>query len=344
MSTSAVAPRTEASPLPLTIGTLTTRAVSPDDGFEYWNEAVSSTFVPLECRSGAPAAFRGELTAVSLGDVQLTRVTAASHQVRRTRRAIARNNPGLLKVCLQLCGTGRISQDGRETELTPGDLTLYDTARPYTLSFDEPATFGVFVFMFPGTLLGLPTDAVSRLTAVKVGGSAGLGALISPFLRNLAQVTGTDPGLLNTRLATNALSLLETVYRERLDLGCGEPERLSSARRLAIQQWLDRHLGEPELSPERIAGAHHISVRYLHRLFETEGTSVSRWVKEHRLEGCRRELADPSLVRLSVAAIAARWGMLDAAVFSRAFRAAYGLSPREYRMRALGAGRIVPGG
>jgi len=45
----------------------------------------------------------------------------------------------------------------------------------------------------------------------------------------------------------------------------------------------------------------------------------------------------------TVGAIAARWGMLDAPSFSRAFRDAYGLSPREYRMRALGDEDLLAG-
>jgi AraC-like DNA-binding protein len=328
---------------PTTTIRLTTAEVRPQDGFDYWNDVVSSTFVPLECRNGAPAGFHGELANVSLGDLQLTRVTAAPHAVRRTRRTIARNDPGVLKVVTQISGTGRISQDGRDAELAPGDLTLYDTTRPYTLSFDEPAEFETFVVMFPGELLGLSADDVRRVTAVRVCGREGIGALVSPFLLGLAQTTGTDATVLSSRLAANVLALLETVYRERLDLCPGEPERLSQARLLSIQQWLQRRLGDPELSPESIAAAHHISVRYLHRLFAAEGTSVSRWVKERRLEGCRGELGDPSLVRFSVAAVAARWGMLDAAAFSRSFRAAFGLSPREYRMRAL-TGRLETGG
>ena len=115
---------------------LTTTAVDARDGFDYWNDAVSSTFVPLECRSAFRATFRGEIVNVSVGDVQFTKVTAASHRVRRTRPTIARNDPELIKICVQLYGTGRISQDGRDAELHPGDLTMYDTSRPYTLSFD----------------------------------------------------------------------------------------------------------------------------------------------------------------------------------------------------------------
>ncbi|WP_322748340.1 MULTISPECIES: helix-turn-helix domain-containing protein [unclassified Frankia] len=314
---------------------LTTTAVDAREGFDYWNDAVSSTFVPLECRTGTPAGFQGEIVNVSLGDVQLSLVTAAPHQVQRTRRGIARNDPGLLKVCLQLRGSGRIGQDGREAEMRPGDFTLYDTTRPYTLSFDDPTGFGAFVVMFPGDGLGLPRDTVNRLTAIRVSGTDGLGAVVSPFMRALAETMGTEAEVLPPRIALNVLALLETVYRQRAAVAPGEPERVSTARRLAIQEWLDLRLGDPELSPETIAAAHHISLRYLHQLFAEDGTSVSRWIKDRRLEGCRRDLADPMLVRFSVAALAARWGMFDAAVFSRSFRTAFGLSPREYRMRAL---------
>ena len=41
---------------------------------------------------------------------------------------------------------------------------------------------------------------------------------------------------------------------------------------------------------------------------------------------------------LSMAAIGARWGLLDPASFSRAFRAAYGVSPREYRASRTAVG------
>jgi AraC-like DNA-binding protein len=41
-----------------------------------------------------------------------------------------------------------------------------------------------------------------------------------------------------------------------------------------------------------------------------------------------------------VSAVAARWGLVNAAHFSRAFRAAYGLSPVEYR--AMAGGRSGP--
>ncbi|MFD5432690.1 hypothetical protein ACFWJ4_11020 [Kitasatospora sp. NPDC127067] len=60
-----------------------------------------------------------------------------------------------------------------------------------------------------------------------------------------------------------------------------------------VREYIVHHLGDPELSPERVARAHHISVRYLHRLFEGEGATVGRLVQRLRLDAGARELARP---------------------------------------------------
>ncbi|MDT0306195.1 helix-turn-helix domain-containing protein [Streptomyces sp. DSM 44917] len=95
------------------------------------------------------------------------------------------------------------------------------------------------------------------------------------------------------------------------------------------------HLGDPDLSPGAIARAHHVSVRTLHCLFQDHGTTVSGWIRRERLERTRRDLADPALAGLPVHRIATRYGLPHYAGFSRAFRAVYGMPPREYRRHAL---------
>jgi AraC-like DNA-binding protein len=84
-----------------------------------------------------------------------------------------------------------------------------------------------------------------------------------------------------------------------------------------------------------IAAAHHISLSYLHRIFqeETPGETVAAWIRTQRLEGARRDLADPNLSSTPVHIIATRWGLVRASDFTRAFRNAYGVSPMEYRVR-----------
>ncbi|WP_368856961.1 helix-turn-helix domain-containing protein [Microbispora triticiradicis] len=61
-------------------------------------------------------------------------------------------------------------------------------------------------------------------------------------------------------------------------------------------------------------------------------------IRRRRLEQCHRDLADPRQRSRRIQAIATRWGFTDAATFSRAFRAAYGMSPRDHRKLAAGNG------
>ena len=106
-----------------------------------------------------------------------------------------------------------------------------------------------------------------------------------------------------------------------------------------IKDYLLKHLAEPDLSPEMIAAAHHISVRYLHKLFEFEEITVGRWIQRRRLEMCRRDLARQATLGSSVAAIAQRWGFVSPAHFSRTFRATYGVTPREWQAMARNGDR-----
>ncbi|MFJ7908643.1 helix-turn-helix domain-containing protein [Kitasatospora sp. NPDC096204] len=97
-----------------------------------------------------------------------------------------------------------------------------------------------------------------------------------------------------------------------------------------VRQFVRRHLSDPGLSPEGIARAQGISARHLHRLFEGEGRTLCQWIREQRLEGCRRALLAAPADSLSVGLIARRWGFTSPGQLSRAFRGAYGLSPTDW--------------
>ncbi|MFI6154647.1 helix-turn-helix domain-containing protein [Kitasatospora sp. NPDC051170] len=65
-------------------------------------------------------------------------------------------------------------------------------------------------------------------------------------------------------------------------------------------------------------------------------------MRHRRLEHCRADLMAAAFGGVSVARIGARWGFPDAAVFSRTFKAAYGLPPGEFRRRAFtGSGFVL---
>jgi AraC-like DNA-binding protein len=96
-----------------------------------------------------------------------------------------------------------------------------------------------------------------------------------------------------------------------------------------VEAYVQQHLTDPALSPESVAHAHHISVRQLYKLWSARELGLAEWIMRRRLEGARRDIAKDGTT--GIAAVARRWGFSDPTHFGRRFRAAYGVSPREWR-------------
>jgi AraC-like DNA-binding protein len=315
---------------------LRTDDVPGDQRFAQWRHWVSEAFVPLECAPVTRRPFRGTLARWTLGDLQVSRVSADPHLASRTPRLIAVRDADYYKVGMPARGRCQLSQCGRQVELRPGDLVIYDCSRPYTMAFDEP--FDMSFLMFPRQRLRLPPTAIDEVLATRVSSTECTASLVAPFLRRLVGNLERSADEVNYRLAENVLDLLATLFGERTG---GEPTDPAAVRRsllLGACAWIEANLGEPDLDPDAIARANHISVRYLHRLFHDEGTSVARWVRERRLDNCRRDLEDPAHAGRRVVAVARRWGFGDPTYFSKVFKASYGEPPGKYRQRAATPG------
>lgn len=100
---------------------------------------------------------------------------------------------------------------------------------------------------------------------------------------------------------------------------------------LRIMRYIRANLRDRELSATRIAAVHGISVRHLYMLLARSGVTLGDWIRSHRLEECRRELATSNAQYRTIAAIGHSWGFVDATHFSKVFKQAYGLSPRAWR-------------
>ena len=312
-----------------------TSDVPPAYRYDAWRSIVCDTLGPLDFRSDPDVPLSGEIEAGHLGPVIVGRVqTSTPHSVHRTPGLIRRGSAELYRVVLAMSGNPRLAQDGRAAQLRPGEFAIYDFARPYDLAYDSAVQLAVFGF--PRDLLALPPDSVSGLTAVSIAADGGTGALAAPLLRRVVLDLETYPPASAARLSTVMTDLVTTAVAER----AGQAESLPVESRertllLRIHAFIEEHLGEADLSPGVVAAAHHVSVRYLHRLFGAQGTTVAAWIRRRRLERCRRDLGDPAFLAVPVSAIAARWGLPDSAHFSRLFRQMYGLPPAEFRRSCL---------
>ena len=294
-----------------------------------WQELVSRAFVPVEVTSDPHALFRGRIESTELGPLRVSEVTSDVQRVRRTPQVISSSDPQCYLITMALREDAVVLQDGRKAALTPGDITICDTTRPYELASRAP--FRLLVITCPRRFMRLASRDVQRLTATSFSGRRGVGALVSPFLSGLLARLADCDGCSVVHLADNVVDLLRTMFEQHLR----DAELVPDARQRLLMQvlrFVEDNLHDPALGPAAIAASLHISTRYLHKLFEAEGTTACAWIRARRLEHCRRDLADPALAARSVSAVGARWGLPDASRFSRLFREAYQVSPREYRL------------
>jgi AraC-like DNA-binding protein len=303
------------------------------ESFSEWQDRMSSRFVRLEVTTDRPECFHGSIRSREYGGgILLSHITAGAQRVDRPLGFIDPFETRFYKFSLQLSGTGIIVQDGREATVTPGDMCIYDTSRPYTLIMNDDVEN--LVLIFPHELLRLPSKAVAQLTGVRIGSESAMSHLVGPFIRQLGQKLEDFNENNAMRLAHNTLDLIATLLHAELDLDNPLKQGRDLDLMTKVQEYIERNLGSYELTPTVIADANYISTRRLHYLFRSEGTTVTGWIKQRRLEQCRRDLSDPALWRETVTTISRRWGFSESAHFSRAFRAAFGISPREYRRRS----------
>jgi len=309
-------------------------AFAPTWCFDDFHAGLSQTFVPLVAESGDQACFQGRVAHAKLGSLHVAEVAADAHVVRRTSRLARRPDPDFYKVSLQVEGRGILTQDGRDAVLRAGDLAIYDTTRPYGLRFDGP--FRMVVLMFRRSLLRVPEASVRRRTGQRIAGDDGLGQLIGPFLAGLAGHAERCAPEAGINLADAVLDMVAAALSDEPDGSRLVPPPRQAALVGRIKANIEERLDDPDLDCASIAAAHHVSARYLRKLFESQGgDSVGRWIRHRRLERCRHELTRPELSDQPVSMVAARWCFTDPAHFSRLFKATYGQSPREYRSAAM---------
>ncbi|MFI8166162.1 helix-turn-helix domain-containing protein [Streptomyces sp. NPDC085931] len=235
------------------------------------------------------------------------------------------------------------TRDGNKVVLEPKDLVFCDPDRRDVPQFDDDCR--MTVFRLARCDLGLSAADVDRVLGVTVPGRGHPGALVSDVLCAFAAEARSPRPLIGDRLTRSALDLVAVLVMELLETEpapeASQAERAGNEMLSRIRAYIDRRLREPDLSPGSIARAHHISVRYLHKLFRNDGTTVGRWVRQRRLDSCRRELSGSRSGGITVAAVAHRWGFSSPAHFSRTFREAYGMTPSQWQARAT-SGAAAP--
>ena len=154
------------------------------------------------------------------------------------------------------------------------------------------------------------------------------------FIRQLSENLEVLSGPSGSRLAANALDLVSTLLHAEMDIA---PDRLKPQALLAVsvREYIEANLADPQPCRRPALPRRTSSRRGTCTMSSTSrapplppGSGPSGW------SGARRELRDPLHAGKPVGAVAARWGFLDAAHFSRTFRDVFGVSPSDWRRGA----------
>lgn len=290
----------------------------------YWQDHVRDSLIGIDCTASDAAGLNVSLNFSELGDIGIAELVGNRHVVERNRRRIRSHHKESLFVCLQLTGMTHILQAGECLSVEPGDLFHYATCYPYV--HGNTSDIHTLIVDIPLELAGGLAQALPLQRPGKLGRCLGMGGLALSGMVEIAKRLRRDRSPAARRdSGSQLLGLLDSL------LSTAEPggglRRTQMYVLLQAKALIEKNLESGLLDSEFVARAVGMSARQINRIFEREGTTISRFIWRRRLERAHDDLLDPALRHLQVAEIAFRWGFSSAAHFSRVYRLRYGLPP-----------------
>lgn len=306
---------------------LSTQHVKPQERVAYWNDGICSVFASLESKVLSDQPFFGKVEHCQLDFLGMSTVMSSPVQVTRHHDHIAQATQGFYKFSFQVAGEGFLEQDGRCAHLKVGDWSVYDTTRPYVLNL--PTDYQQLVIQIPRRCFDLQRSNMQQLTACAFDAQQGLGQIIYQLATSSNQ---QSEHLVTSNYLTLARSINDLLATS---LGNAIPDEQSNDYLPAIKAFIKDNLRDAQLGVESVALHFQRSVRSIHHLFEAENNTISRYIRELRLEKCKQDLLHPQKQQQTITEIAFAWGFNSSTHFGRVFRQAYGVSPKAYRQQCL---------
>ncbi|HVW50575.1 MAG TPA: helix-turn-helix domain-containing protein [Trinickia sp.] len=301
-----------------------------EESLAEWERAAARCCVPLAISHEQNALFSGSMQSGAIADLFVSRIAAGKHVAEHDSAAVNNTDGSYILACLQLRGAGELIQDDRRASVKDHDFVFFDSRRPFRWVLSEP--FDQIVIRFPMSLVAHRMPLRTSFVASTIPGAEGTGILVAQHLMTLcAQRDQLARSPIAAQIASTAADLFGALVAESMQVRPGPRTNLHSMHLQHLRQLIASNLRDPDLSAETIASALGMSARYLHRLVQQEETTIGRMILVARLERCAQWLSLKCYDNCSIDQIAGTWGFASAAHFSRAFRAHYMKTPREYR-------------
>jgi AraC-like DNA-binding protein len=265
------------------------------------------------------------------GLLMVTGKMHGSHN-RRTREWMA---DGLddFAMAVNLGGKYVVRQGDQEIELARGEATLFSLGKLCNLMHWPPGD--LLAMRFPRSQIVPRVAGADRICMRPIRADTHALKLLTSYV-GIAQDSRTVVDFdLQQAFANHVYDLIALsvgATRDAADLA--RTRGLRAAQLHAIKEYIADNLDTPNLSTAALAKRHRCTPRYIQRLFETEGTTLTGYVLEQRLARAYRMLTDPHRNGEQITAIAYDAGFGDLSYFYRVFRRRYGATPLDIRAQA----------
>jgi AraC-like DNA-binding protein len=274
-------------------------------------------------------AVRAQLHVYELGPARVFNVEATGNVLHRTSAMARKDEQNAVAIAAPLDGRNLFRWGREEIVLQGRDMLLVDLDAPYEYGWRGSGSS--YAFQVDRDLLDMPGDAIRR-AAVNLPSSP-----LYPLVRDRLLHTTTNASRFTpdsaSRLGSANLLLLRALIASAAN---GESSQTHSDAVMLHQvlHYARRYLTDPDLTPARIAAAHHISLRYLYLVCERGRIGLESWIVEHRLEAARAALASQAGRQRTIAGTAHAFGFTSPSFFTTRFKRAYGITPRQWQQDA----------
>jgi AraC-like DNA-binding protein len=247
------------------------------------------------------------------------------------RRESVRQEGDLLYLCMTLTGTTVGSQGGREMILSDGDAVLM-TNEEANWTMSSPSSVNIAGIRMPRSAIAPLVPRLGNMTMQRIARDTSGLRLVRKYLEVVADDDALAAPTSQRLIIGHFYDLVALALGARSDAKALAADKTVGAVRLAaIKADIVANLDDGNLNATVVATRNRMTLRYLHKLFESDGITYSEFVLGQRLTRAYCLLRNPLHSRRAISTIAFELGFNDLSYFNRTFRRRYNATPSEIR-------------
>ena len=315
------------------VRTFSTENIAPEQRPRLVSEAVSEVLTTLEISEPSGKPLEANVKSVDLENTVLASFDLGPFIFDRDTTMVKDGDDRFsLVTCVggsyntTMTGTG----GGSSIKVVSGMASLFSHLTPMrTISHVQSQEK---TLVFPRELIShAMRNPDERVGMVPEGGMVAI-RLMASYMAGLMQEEKSISSKTQKMIEGHVLDLVANAYDPRGEWSRAAPnDGVHAAQLQQILNYVSGSFADRSLRAESIAKRCGISVRKLHQLLTTTGTTLSQHILEHRLQAARQALQNERLISKRVSEIAIDVGFSDLSHFNKCFRQRFGDTPSGFR-------------